>query len=268
MKYAAIIGYKGTAYAGWQRQSSGVGVQEKVEESLRIVSGGHVAVTAAGRTDAGVHARGQVISFSLKKGPAGRSSQHENTKAWRPDKLLLALNFHLPPDISVMKVAHAPLDFDARRSALWREYRYFIWHGNAMDPLLRGMVWWNKSQWSRAETLAACALYEGTHDFGAFCKTTERPVRTVRTVYRATLRRKGNLTVFTVRGNAFLTNMVRIMAGNLQAIGYGKKNLEWLASLLDGRSRAESAMTAPAEGLYLWRVGYGQGTPFRKDGIK
>ena len=255
MKYAAVVGYRGTSFSGWQRQSSGTGVQEKIEDSLRIISGRETSVTAAGRTDAGVHSRGQVVSFELEK-------------VWRPDKLLLAMNFHLPPDVSVMKIAHAPQSFDARRSALWREYRYLIWHGNALPPLLRGLVWWNKFRWNRAETLKACSLYEGTHDFGAFCKTTERPERSVRTVHRATLRRKGDLTIFTVRGNAFLTNMVRIMVGNLQAVGYGKKDAEWLASLLSGGARAESAMTAPPEGLYFWRVGYGEGTPFRTNGIE
>ncbi|HOO89034.1 MAG TPA: tRNA pseudouridine synthase A, partial [Synergistales bacterium] len=114
MKYAAVVGYRGTSFSGWQRQTSGLGVQEKIEDSLRIISGREISVTAAGRTDAGVHSRGQVISFELEK-------------VWRPDKLLLAMNFHLPPDVSVMKIAHAPQSFDARRSALWREYRYLIW---------------------------------------------------------------------------------------------------------------------------------------------
>jgi tRNA pseudouridine38-40 synthase len=81
-------------------------------------------------------------------------------------------------------------------------------------------------------------------------------------MYRASVRRKGCLAVFTVRGNAFLTNMVRIMAGNLNAVGRGKKSVEWMEDLLQGRARADSAMTAPAEGLYLWKVGYGEGTPF------
>lgn len=252
MKYAAVVGYRGAGYSGWQRQSSGTGVQEKIEDSLAPLAGGHVPVTAAGRTDAGVHARAQVISFVLDR-------------EWRPDKLLLAMNYYLPPDIRVMRAARAAPDFDARRSALWREYRYLVWHGNAMPPLLLGLAWWNRFHWDREAAARACALFEGEHDYGAFCKTSERPERTRRTVYRARLRHRGSLTIFTVRGDSFLTNMVRIMAGNLQAVGYGKKGPEWLAALLDGKERAESAMTAPPEGLYMWRVGYGEASPFGGD---
>ena len=111
-------------------------VQEKIEDSLAPLAGGHVPVTAAGRTDAGVHARAQVISFVLDR-------------EWRPDKLLLAMNYYLPPDIRVMRAARAAPDFDARRSALWREYRYLVWHGNAMPPLLLGLAWWNRFHWDR-----------------------------------------------------------------------------------------------------------------------
>lgn len=255
MKYAAKVSYCGTSFSGWQRQKIGIGVQEKIEDALQTLSGRKISITAAGRTDAGVHARAQVISFEMDK-------------EWPPDKLLLAINFHLPPDVSIMNIAEAPDAFDARRSAIWREYRYLIWHGNAISPLLRGFAWWNKFHWNREETLKACSLYQGTHDFGAFCKTAERPDSSVRTVYRAALKRKGNMTIFTVRGNAFLNNMVRIMAGNLQAVGYGKKSAEWLKALLAGAERAESAVTAPPEGLCLWRVGYGEDTPFSEDGIK
>ncbi|HRX27362.1 MAG TPA: tRNA pseudouridine synthase A, partial [Aminivibrio sp.] len=123
MRYAARVGYMGTAYSGWQRQAMGTGVQEKIEESLAALEGKPVTVTAAGRTDAGVHACGQVISFELEK-------------QWRPDKLVLAANFRLPPDISVLETARVLPGFDARRHALWREYRFFIWHGNALPPFL------------------------------------------------------------------------------------------------------------------------------------
>jgi tRNA pseudouridine38-40 synthase len=129
-------------------------------------------------------------------------------------------------------------------------------------------VWWNRFEWDFDPVRRACALYEGEHDFRAFCKTAELPERTFRTVYRSSVKRKGRLTIFTVRGNAFLTNMVRIMVGNLNAVGRGKKTLSWLEGLLKGRPREEGAMTAPAEGLYLWKVGYGAGTPFGPYGVK
>ena len=255
MRYAARVSYAGTAYSGWQRQLCGTGVQEKIEAALRKISGDHVPVTAAGRTDAGVHALGQVISFDLQRD-------------WRPDKLLLAINFHLPPDVSVMRAWRAPAGFDARRHALWREYRYFTWQGNAVYPALRSSVWWNRHHWDFQAMKEACRLYEGTHDFRAFCRTDECPERPIRTIIRASLARRGNLFVFTVRGNAFLTNMVRIMMGNLDAVGRGKKTFPWLEDMLRGRQRACSAMTATPEGLYLWKVGYGEGTPFDAYGVE
>ena len=255
MRYAALVSYVGTSYSGWQRQAMGTGVQEKIEDALFAVEGKHVNASAAGRTDAGVHARGQVVSFELPK-------------EWRPDKLLLALNFHLPPDIAVLRAAKVLPAFDARRLALWREYRFFIWHGNALPPLIRGRVWWNRSRWDFDEVRKACTLYEGSHDFRAFCKTSECPERPVRTIYRSYIRKKGNLCIFTVRGNAFLTNMVRIMAGNLHDVGRGRKNREQLESLLKGENRAGSGMTAPPEGLYLWKVSYGEGTPFGPYGVE
>jgi tRNA pseudouridine38-40 synthase len=255
MRYAARAGYMGGAYSGWQRQQGVGSVQEKIEQSLAALEGAPVAVTAAGRTDSGVHALGQVISFQL-------------SREWRPDKLVMAVNFRLPPDIALLESSRVKPWFDARRHALWREYRYFIWHGNALPPFLRGRVWWNRFEWDFDPVRRACALYEGEHDFRAFCKTAELPERTFRTVYRSSVKRKGRLTIFTVRGNAFLTNMVRIMVGNLNAVGRGKKTLSWLEGLLKGRPREEGAMTAPAEGLYLWKVGYGAGTPFGPYGVK
>ena len=248
MKYGARISYAGTAYSGWQRQACGVGVQQRVEESLESIFGHRIVVTAAGRTDAGVHARGQVISFDLPG-------------EWHPERLLLAVNSYLPRDIRIMKAARMPEDFDARRSAHWREYRYLIWHGNALSPFFADRAWWDKFSWDMAEARKACALYEGTHDFRAFCKTAECPADSVRTVLRASLRSRRNLTLFTVRGKSFLTNMVRIMIGNLQAVGRRKTDAGEIAALLRGGERRQSFVTAPPEGLYFWRAGYGDGYP-------
>lgn len=248
MKYGARISYAGTAYSGWQRQAHGVGVQQRIEESLESVFGHRIVVTAAGRTDAGVHARGQVISFDLER-------------EWRPDRLLLALNSYLPRDIRIMKAALMPEDFDARRSALWREYRYIVWHGSVLSPFFADRAWWDKFRWDMTEVRKACALYEGTHNYRAFCKTIECPSDSVRTILRATLRTRKNMTIFTVRGKSFLTNMVRIMVGNLQAVGRGKADATEIAGLLMGRERKHSFVTAPSEGLYFWKAGYGSNYP-------
>ncbi|NLB83946.1 MAG: tRNA pseudouridine(38-40) synthase TruA [Synergistaceae bacterium] len=248
MRYGARISYTGTAYSGWQRQAYGVGVQQRVEESFESIFGRRIVVTAAGRTDAGVHASGQIISFNLDS-------------EWRPDRLRLALNSYLPEDIRLMEVARMPEDFDARGSAHWREYRYLIWHGSVLSPFFVGRAWWDKFYWDMAEVRKACALYEGTHDYRAFCKTAECPDDSVRTVLRASLRTRKNMTIFTVRGKSFLTNMVRVMIGNLQAVGRGKISAEDVAGLLTGGDRKQSFLTAPAEGLYFWKAGYGRHYP-------
>ena len=187
-KYAARIAYRGGAYSGWQRQKEGLGVQEVLEEALSRLASGPVRVIGAGRTDKGVHAVGQVASFRMDRD-------------WAPDRLQLAANFHLPEDVRVMGVYPVSERFDARRSALWREYRYFIWHGWVCPPHLNGLVWWRKVPWAIDRARAACRLLEGEHDFRAFCKTGECPERSVRRLDRVRLQRWGPMTVLTVRAH-------------------------------------------------------------------
>ena len=154
-KYAARIAYRGSAYSGWQRQREGLGVQEVLEEALSRLTSGPVRVIGVGRTDKGVHAVGQVASFRMDRD-------------WAPERLQLAANFHLPEDVRVMGVYPVSEHFNARRSALWREYRYFIWHGWVCPPHLNGLVWWRKVPWAIDRARAACRLLEGEHDFRAF----------------------------------------------------------------------------------------------------
>ncbi|MDR1979442.1 MAG: tRNA pseudouridine(38-40) synthase TruA [Synergistaceae bacterium] len=243
LKYAAQVAYVGTGYSGWQRQPEAVGVQQVLEEALRRVSSKPVSVVGAGRTDGGVHAVGQVASFEMDR-------------EWEPDRLMMAVNFYLPPDVSLMRVERAPGDFHARRSALWREYRYFVWHGRSCWPHLRGFVWWRKRPWDGEKVRAACRMLEGNHDFRAFCKTGECPENSVRTLSRVRYKRMGDLSLIVTRAPSFLMNMVRIMVGNIDSIGRGEEPLSWLEALLGGTGRDASAMTAPAGGLYFWRVAY------------
>lgn len=243
-KYAVKISYTGTNYAGWQRQPDAISVQQRVEEALFRL-GEDSAVTGAGRTDAGVHALGQVASFGAKK-------------FWQPGRLLLAMNSHLPADIRVMDVRAVSENFDARRNALWREYRYFIYHGSSCLAPLRPFVWWNKFAWDFERVREACRFLVGTHDFRAFCKATECPKNSERTILRACCKRVGSLSVVQVRGESFLNNMVRIIVGNLDAIGRGERSVDWFKSLFvnGGRNRKCSGLTAPAAGLFFWKVGY------------
>jgi tRNA pseudouridine38-40 synthase len=243
-KYALEIAYDGGRFAGWQSQPNGRGVQDAIELALRELGEEGARVAGAGRTDAGVHARAQAASVALRK-------------EWEPDRLSLALNFKLRPHISVMRAERVSSDFHARRSALSREYRYFIWNAPSVYPHIAPYVYtlpFHNMDWARAAE--AAKLMAGVHDFRAFCRKSDCPERTERTVIKSRLVKKGNLVVYRVEANSFLTNMVRIMTGNLIEIAKGRRGESWLAGLLRGEDRTRSAQTIPPDGLFLWRVRY------------
>ena len=244
MKYAAKISYLGKNYSGWQIQPDALSIQEVIEGALTKISGAPVKITGAGRTDKGVNSWGQVASFELEK-------------IFTPEKLRLAINFYLPEDIRVMKIFNVSEDFDARKSALMREYKYFIWHGWVCPPMLNNFVWWRKGKnWNMDLAQEACKMIEGRHNFKAFCKTGECPDNPFRTIDTLKIRNKKNLSIITIKAQSFLMNMVRIIVGNINSIAVGKNNLEWLEDLLNGSDRDKSAMTAPASGLWFWKVYY------------
>ncbi|MDY4032784.1 MAG: tRNA pseudouridine(38-40) synthase TruA [Pyramidobacter sp.] len=243
-RYSCVISYDGGKFCGWQTQPNGVTVQESLERVLSLLNGSPVKATGAGRTDAGVHARGQTASFLMDR-------------AWEPRRLLLALNANLPEGAAVASVRERPFEFDARRDALWREYAFFVWRGSFCYPMTKPYVWWKKrDDWDHDLIRRGCALLEGRHDFSAFCRAGDLPENAVRRMHFVRYICRGRLSVFRVRGDAFLTNMVRIMIGNLDAVASGRRSLSWLGDLLRGASRSDSAMTAPPEGLFFWKVGY------------
>ncbi len=245
MKYAIKIAYSGKNYSGWQVQDEANSIQEEIEKALYKISGEKIRITGAGRTDKGVNAIGQVASFST-------------SKIWKPDKLVLAMNFHLPDDIRIMRAHEVNEDFNARYSAKSREYKYFIYEGISCPPFISDYVWWRKSlkRWDMRMARQAYKVLEGEHDFRAFCRETECPENSVRTLYKVSLKKFGSFIILTVRGKSFLTNMVRIISGNLNLIATGERDLSWLKILLEGKSRQESGMTAPAQGLFFWKVEY------------
>ena len=244
MKYAAKISYLGRNYSGWQVQPDAVSVQELIEGALGKISGAPVRITGAGRTDKGVNAWGQIASFEL-------------AKEFTPDKLRLAINFYLPEDIRIMKIYHVPDDFNARRSAISREYKYFIWNDYVCPPFMNNYVWWRKGpQWDMNLARKACEMIQGRHNFRAFCRSGECPDDPFRTIDTLRIRKRDNLSIITVKAQSFLTNMVRIIVGNINEIALGKRNLEWLEGLLSGGERADSAMNVPACGLWFWKVTY------------
>ena len=242
--YAIELSYDGGAFKGWQSQPQALGVQDAVESALLALDE-RSRVHGAGRTDAGVHARAQVANVFLKRD-------------WNPRKLVLALNTKLPPSVSVMRAAAVPDDFHARFSAVSREYRFFIWNSSTCYPHIRPYVLWCPGgyyDWSIAARTAK--LLEGEHDFRAFCRANDCPEKSVRKIKRARLTTKGDLVIFTVEANSFLTNMIRIMLGNLLEVARGARDESWFLSLLNPNShRSMSAKTLLPTGLFFWRARY------------
>jgi tRNA pseudouridine38-40 synthase len=241
------IEYDGSAYHGWQRQANAPTVQQAMEEALAGVVGHPVTLTASGRTDAGVHALGQVANFYTRSTiPA--------------DRLPLALNAALPPDIAVQAAADVPLDFHARYAATGKTYRYTVLRCSARPAVERRTVAWLRRDLDLAAMRAAAALFVGTHDFAAFRTEAEEGDNSVRTVTRCGLEARpdhgGERIEITVSANGFLYNMVRSIVGTLLVIGRGKWPPERVAELLAAPDRARAGPTAPARGLCLMEVRY------------
>lgn len=240
--YRVDLSYRGSGFKGFQVQPGLRTVQGELEAALSRLFGAPIRVTGAGRTDAGVHARHQVISFVAEV-------------LFEPRRLLGALNGVLPPDVRILEVRLVEEGFCARRSPRAREYVYFLWDGEVMPPFLSDLVWHFKL--GRLDERAmgeAASLLVGSHDFSSFCKGGEVPDNPVREVQLARLRRRGDLLWFRVRANAFLCQMVRIMVGSLVLVGRGIRPPSWIGEVLEARDRKAAGPTAPPHGLYLWRV--------------
>ena len=235
-RLAARIEYLGTAYSGWQRLSHIVSVQQHVEEALGAVAAHPVRVHAAGRTDAGVHALGQVVHFDT---PVQRSP-----RGW-----LLGSNVHLPPDISVRWVQPVDERFHARHSALGRSYRYVIHNspGRSALALNRAAFWPRALDAEAMHEAAQCLL--GEQDFSALRDSECQSSTPMRCVTRLQVWRRDEFVVLEVSANAFLHHMVRNITGTLLEVGMGRQPLSWVAEVMASRDRKLAGITAPAEGL-------------------
>lgn len=242
-RIAAGIEYAGTRYAGWQRQPGAASIQSEVEAALGFVADHEVEVTCAGRTDAGVHALGQVLHFDT---PAARTP-----RGW-----VLGANARLPADIALGWACEVPPDFNARRSALSRTYRYLILQQPTRPAVLDGRVcWWRQSLDAEAMQAGAGHLL-GEHDFSAFRASECQSRSPVRRLDVIRLTGDGPWLTLEVRGNAFLHHMVRNIVGTLLLVGEGERPPDWVAGVLASRDRRQAGVTAPAAGLYLWQVEY------------
>lgn len=252
MNVALLVAYDGTDFSGWQVQPNAVTVQETLERALAEVFGVQVRVTGSGRTDAGVHAAGQVCSLPFPEGIAVA-----------PERIADALNTRLPLAVRVLKSVRAPEGFDACRAAKRKTYRYNVYISPREHPLLERYAVRVQGDFDLAALREAAALAEGEHDFAAFSSAGSSAQTTVRTLYSVRAEQGETLGVPTLRmdfcGNGFLYNMVRILAGALLGAGCGKLSLEAVRAALAGGGRELLGKTMPAKGLTLLSVEYGFG---------
>lgn len=243
-RLACGIEYDGTGFRGWQAQPPGVRtIQAAVEEALARVADHPVQTVCAGRTDAGVHAVGQVIHFD--------TDSVRSEKAW-----LMGGNTHLPADVAIRWARPVTGDFDARYSAVARSYRYLVFEGWDRPALWRRRALWSHCTLDTDAMTAAARPLLGEHDFSAFRSAECQATHAVRRLEQLQVRRNGPTVTIDVRANAFLHNMVRILVGTLLVVGRGERPIDWPVELLTGRDRTASGATAPAHGLYLLGPSY------------
>jgi tRNA pseudouridine38-40 synthase len=240
-----VLEYDGTDFAGWQQQAQGERtVQGVLTEAFRTVCGGEPQVHGAGRTDAGVHARGQVAGV-------------ETATRLPPDELLRALNAHLPGDVAVRSLEVAAPGWHPRFAARRKRYRYAIWNGRVHSPLRERFFHWVPQPLDVGAMAKAAADLVGTHDFRSFQAAGSGVEETVRTLFVAEVAGEtGGEVALELVGDGFLRHMVRNVAGTLIEVGRGQRPADGLPALLGARDRADAGRTAPARGLTLVEVEY------------
>jgi tRNA pseudouridine38-40 synthase len=236
------LAYDGSGFRGFARQPRIRTVEGVLVDALELVLRRRPQLSVAGRTDAGVHAEGQVVSFEADEDP---------------ERVQRALNGILAPEVVVVLARRAPEGFDARRSATGREYRYRIRTAGLPDPFTARYEWHRPGEYRLSAMRRAASLLEGEHDFRSFCRAPKDGSPTVRRLDRLSVRRDSDLLFVRARANSFLHQMVRSLVGTLVGVGEGRMDPESMPEILEARSRAAAGPIAPPDGLVLVRVHYG-----------
>jgi tRNA pseudouridine38-40 synthase len=238
-----VLEYDGSGFAGWQQQAHGRTVEAELKRALKAVTGQDLKVYAAGRTDAGAHAEGQVVSFQTD----GRISPH---------RLVAALNARLPADVAVLSGEEVPDELHARYSAKWRRYRYRYLDRPSRPALERGRCWHVRGALDVDAMSAAAKALTGKHDWTSYCTASEPPDARVREMRSARVVRRGDVVELELVAEGFLRGLARGIAGALAEVGRGRRPPEWVGEVLEARDRRKAAKTAPAGGLTLMEVIY------------
>ena len=245
--FKLTLAYDGTDFAGWQMQPGKRTVQAALEASLAKITGEPIRAAASGRTDSGVHALGQVVSFHSATALSGTTLRN-------------ALNAELPRDMSALCVEEAAERFHARRDCVRKRYRYQVHDGEAPDVFQRRYAWQYRQRLDASAMNRAAQAFVGTHDFRSFETHWPQRSSSVRTIYEMAVCRaahdRRNLITMEVSGNGFLYNMVRAMVGTLVEVGRGTRPASWPAEVVAAGDRGAAGMTAPPHGLFLVRVDY------------
>ena len=253
MRLALTIEYEGTRYHGFQYQVDAPSIQGELERAIERLTGERIRVKGAGRTDAGVHAEAQVVAFD--------TNSHHST-----DTFVSALNHYLPDDIAVKAAYIVKADFDPRRHARSRAYRYSILNGRTPSPLRRRFACHIRETLDVERMRDAAGLFVGTHDFRRFAAPLpDGKMNSVRAIYEAEIERHGDAIMLYVRGNAFLQHQVRRMAGALVDIGRGRLSLDDLQAMIGGEQTDKVAHSLPAHGLCFVNVEYTDYPPLSAD---
>ena len=241
--YKLLIEYDGSRYFGWQRQPEHETIQGKLENVLSLMCGENVEVIGAGRTDAGVHAKGMVANVSMDT-----ELSEEEIRAY--------LNRYLPDDVAVTEVKTASPRFHARYNAVGKTYCYTCYDGEVKSVFDRKYITRLDERPDIAKMRQAAEILIGEHDFRNFCVNPRMKKSTVRLVDKIEVVRKNNYIIFTIHGTGFLQNMVRIMVGTLLEVGNGRMTCEQVADVLEAKNRQKAGPTAPPQGLCLMSVDY------------